>query len=141
MSTNEAQPDQWSSHPPNPVPTEDAADKLLETPLVRQQRPHLPSQQAGRLAMYDELTAVLAHEINNPVYAARLALELLGQDLESAGSESTYLQIATDGLRRVSAIIERLRLAIRDETFPAPAASLDGLIAEVQRGHELEVNQ
>jgi two-component system NtrC family sensor kinase len=94
-------------------------------------------QQAGRLAMYEELTAALAHEINNPVYAARLALELLGQDLDSTGAESVYLAIATDGLRRVSAIIERLRLAIQNETQPAPDASLDGLIAEAQRGHTL----
>jgi two-component system NtrC family sensor kinase len=125
-TTHSQQHDPWNMRPP-PSDADAQEDTVADS----------ERQQAGRLAMYEELTAALAHEINNPVYAARLALELLGQDLDSAGAESVYLAIATDGLRRVSAIIERLRLAIQNETLPAPDSSLDGLIAEAQRGHTL----
>jgi signal transduction histidine kinase len=128
-TANPQQHNTWNRRPP---PTDADSHERDVTDSER--------QQAGRLAMYEELTAALAHEINNPVYAARLALELLGQDLDSAGAEAVYLAIATDGLRRVSAIIERLRLAIQNETLPAPDASLDGLIAEAQRGHTLAVS-
>lgn len=85
---------------------------------------------AGRMAMYHDLAAALAHEINNPVYAARLALALLGQDLRTEGHDLSYLVIAEEELRRVAAILDRLRQSAQEAEGIEPT-TLDGLIDEV----------
>lgn len=85
---------------------------------------------AGRLTMYHDLASALAHEINNPVYAARLALALLGQDLRMEGHDLAYLLIAEEELRRVAAIIDRLRQSAQ-EAEGLCSTSLDGLIDEI----------
>jgi two-component system, NtrC family, sensor kinase len=65
--------------------------------------------QAARLAAVGQLAASIAHEINNPLYAARNCLHLLEEDLPSELRESQYLGIARDQLSRIAGIIERMR--------------------------------
>jgi two-component system NtrC family sensor kinase len=65
--------------------------------------------QAARLAAVGQLAASIAHEINNPLYAARNCLYLLGEDLPPDLKESEYLTIARDQLSRIAGIIERMR--------------------------------
>jgi len=65
--------------------------------------------QAARLAAVGQLAASIAHEINNPLYAARNCLYLLSEDLPPDLKESEYLTIARDQLSRIAGIIERMR--------------------------------
>jgi two-component system NtrC family sensor kinase len=65
--------------------------------------------QAARLAAVGQLAASIAHEINNPLYAARNCLHLLEEDLPPELQESPYLGIARDQLSRIAGIIERMR--------------------------------
>jgi two-component system NtrC family sensor kinase len=65
--------------------------------------------QAARLAAVGQLAASIAHEINNPLYAARNCLYLLSEDLPPDLKESEYLMIARDQLSRIAGIIERMR--------------------------------
>jgi two-component system NtrC family sensor kinase len=65
--------------------------------------------QAARLAAVGQLAASIAHEINNPLYAARNCLHLLEEDLPAELRESQYLSIAREQLTRIAGIIERMR--------------------------------
>ncbi len=65
--------------------------------------------QAARLAAVGQLSASIAHEINNPLYAARNCLYLLEEDLPADQRESPYLGMARDQLTRIAGIIERMR--------------------------------
>ncbi|MFN8481609.1 MAG: ATP-binding protein [Anaerolineae bacterium] len=65
--------------------------------------------QAARLAAVGQLSASIAHEINNPLYAARNCLYLLEEDLPPDQQSSPYLAMARDQLTRIAGIIERMR--------------------------------
>jgi two-component system NtrC family sensor kinase len=65
--------------------------------------------QAARLAAVGQLAASIAHEINNPLYAARNSLYLLAEDLPPERQSSPYLTMASDQLTRIARIIERMR--------------------------------
>jgi two-component system NtrC family sensor kinase len=84
--------------------------------------------QAARLAAVGQLAASIAHEINNPLYAARNCLYLLQEDLSADQRDSTYLTIAGEQLGRIAGIIERMRdfyRPIRGELAPH---DLNGLL-------------
>lgn len=66
--------------------------------------------QTEKLALTGQLAASLAHEINNPLQTVigclGLADESLGDDNEAVG---TYLQMASEELKRAASIVGRLR--------------------------------
>lgn len=65
--------------------------------------------QAARLAAVGQLAAAIAHEINNPLYAARNCLYLVEEDLPPELRDAPYLAMARDQLARIAGIIERMR--------------------------------
>jgi two-component system NtrC family sensor kinase len=83
--------------------------------------------QTARLAAVGQLAAAIAHEINNPLYAARNCLYLLEQDLPAAAAQSPYLSLAREQLARIARIIERMRdfyRPARDELAPTDVNAL-----------------
>ena len=65
--------------------------------------------QAARLAAVGELAASIAHEINNPLYAARNCLYLLEDEPPENVRASDYLRLAREQLARIAGIIQRMR--------------------------------
>jgi two-component system NtrC family sensor kinase len=84
--------------------------------------------QAARLAAVGQLAAAIAHEINNPLYAARNCLHLLEEDLPAELRESPYLGIARDQLGRIAGIIERMRDFYRPTRGELAPADLNRLL-------------
>jgi two-component system NtrC family sensor kinase len=84
--------------------------------------------QAARLAAVGQLAASIAHEINNPLYAARNCLYLLEDDLPAELRESEYLTIARDQLARIAGIIERMRDFYRPARGDLAPANLNELL-------------
>jgi two-component system, NtrC family, sensor kinase len=65
--------------------------------------------QSAKLAAVGELAASVAHEINNPLYAARNSLYLVEQDLPPDAPQRQFLEIAQGELGRIARIITRMR--------------------------------
>lgn len=65
--------------------------------------------QSAKLAAVGELAASVAHEINNPLYAARNSLYLVEQELPEKADTRQFLSIAQAELARIARIITRMR--------------------------------
>ncbi len=86
--------------------------------------------QAARLAAVGQLAASIAHEINNPLYAARNCLYLLEDDLPPNLKESSYLTLARDQLDRIAGIIGRMRNFYRPPRGEMAPHNLNYLLEE-----------
>lgn len=86
--------------------------------------------QAARLAAVGELAAAIAHEINNPLYAARNCLYLLENELADLRHNSEYLGIAREQLTRIAGIIQRMRDFYRPARGDLAPANLNQLIED-----------
>jgi two-component system NtrC family sensor kinase len=93
---------------------------LLQRDLAQTQSMHAETQarldtaqaqllQSAKLAAVGELAASVAHEINNPLYAARNSLYLVEQDLPPSAPQRQFLEIAQGELGRIARIITRMR--------------------------------
>jgi len=94
--------------------------RLLQRNLTQTQSLHAETQarldtaqaqllQSAKLAAVGELAASVAHEINNPLYAARNSLYLVEQDLPPDAPQRQFLEIAQGELGRIARIITRMR--------------------------------
>jgi PAS domain S-box-containing protein len=86
--------------------------------------------QAARLAAVGQLAASIAHEINNPLYAARNSLYLLEDDLPPDLRDSSYLAIARDQMARIARIIERMRDFYRPDRGEMSPYDINRLLEE-----------
>ncbi len=86
--------------------------------------------QAARLAAVGQLAAAVAHEINNPLYAARNGLLLLAEDLPDDLRDSPYLTMASEQLARIARIIERMRDFYRPDRGELAEHDLNQLLEE-----------
>jgi two-component system, LuxR family, sensor kinase FixL len=86
--------------------------------------------QAARLAAVGQLAASVAHEINNPLYAARNALYLIEDELPEELRKSPFLGIARDELARIASIIEHMRDFYRPTRSELALHDLNHLLEE-----------
>lgn len=94
----------------------DGADMLARVVAVERSLAH-----ADKLAAIGELTARVAHELRNPVTAARSLAQQLVRDAGGAGTDQELVELILASLDRVERhVAELLRFARRDELKPAP---------------------
>jgi two-component system, NtrC family, sensor kinase len=117
--------------------------RLLQRNLTKSQSLHAETQarldtaqaqllQSAKLAAVGELAASVAHEINNPLYAARNSLYLIEQDLPPDAPQRQFLDIAQGELGRIARIITRMRDFYRPTRAELePTAINDVLMATV----------
>ncbi|MFV9505671.1 MAG: sensor histidine kinase [Oscillochloridaceae bacterium umkhey_bin13] len=86
--------------------------------------------QSAKLAAVGELSASVAHEINNPLYAARNSLYLVEQDLAPEAPQRTFLAIAQQELGRIARIITRMRDFYRPTRAELAATSINAILRE-----------
>jgi two-component system NtrC family sensor kinase len=86
--------------------------------------------QAARLAAVGQLAAAIAHEINNPLYAARNCLFLLAEESPERVRASEYLSIAREQLTRIAGIIERMRDFYRPARGDLAPARINELVQD-----------
>jgi two-component system NtrC family sensor kinase len=86
--------------------------------------------QSAKLAAVGELAASVAHEINNPLYAARNSLYLVEQDLPPEAPQRPFLQIAQNELGRIAKIVTRMRDFYRPAHDELEPTQVNALLAE-----------
>ncbi|NTW97806.1 MAG: GAF domain-containing protein, partial [Oscillochloris sp.] len=86
--------------------------------------------QSAKLAAVGELSASVAHEINNPLYAARNSLYLVEQDLAAEAPQRAFLTIAQQELGRIARIITRMRDFYRPAKAELAATNINSLLRE-----------
>ncbi|HMQ34297.1 MAG TPA: ATP-binding protein [Chloroflexaceae bacterium] len=86
--------------------------------------------QSAKLAAVGELSASVAHEINNPLYAARNSLYLVEQDLPPDAPQRAFLGIAQQELGRIAKIITRMRDFYRPTRAELAATNLNTILRE-----------
>lgn len=86
--------------------------------------------QSAKLAAVGELAASVAHEINNPLYAARNSLYLVEQDLPPDAPQRTFLTIAQQELGRIARIITRMRDFYRPSRGELSSTNINALLRE-----------
>ena len=84
--------------------------------------------QSAKLAAVGELAASVAHEINNPLYAARNSLFLVEQDLPEDSPQRPFLDIAQNELGRIARIITRMRDFYRPTRAEMEATDLNEIL-------------
>lgn len=86
--------------------------------------------QSAKLAAVGELSASVAHEINNPLYAARNSLYLIEQDLPPDAPQRAYLAIAQQELGRIARIITRMRDFYRPSRSELASTNINSILRE-----------
>lgn len=86
--------------------------------------------QSAKLAAVGELSASVAHEINNPLYAARNSLYLVEQDLPPDAPQRAFLEIAQTELGRIARIITRMRDFYRPSRAELLSTDVNNLLNE-----------
>lgn len=86
--------------------------------------------QSAKLAAVGELSASVAHEINNPLYAARNSLYLVEQDLPPDAPQRAFLTIAQQELGRIARIITRMRDFYRPSKSELASTSINSILRE-----------
>jgi signal transduction histidine kinase len=106
---------------------------------VMQEKEALRSEKQASL---DELTATFAHEIRNPIAAAKSLVQQMGEDPVSAENVE-YARVALDELARVERSVSHLLKYAKEEDYHFANVNLAGVIdgALTQMRAKLEANK
>ena len=86
--------------------------------------------QSAKLAAVGELAASVAHEINNPLYAARNSLYLIDQEIPPEASYRPLMDIAQGELSRIARIVTRMSDFYRPTRAELQPTDLNTLITD-----------
>lgn len=103
----------------------------LQELMEAQQRAEAQLIQSERMATAGRLTAVIAHEINNPLQALRNCLDLAARPGLRNEQINTYLRIANDELERLTTTAKRMLDFYRPVARDRQTTDLNGLILRV----------
>ena len=114
---------------------------------LMQEREHLHHEviQNERLATMGRLTAVLSHEINNPMQAIQgalmLAKEMLDESLHQHEDLTEYIGLCLKEAERVVELVGRMRQIYRPRTETPKALQLNTLLQDVSRTAQKAMTQ
>lgn len=125
-----------------------SAQKEQERALA-DQREHLA--RAGRLSTMGEMTASIAHEINQPLTAIAMYAQACLKMLDRAPLDRAKLAMALDKLNtqslRAGSVIERIQRFVRNESGERELVRMDDLLGELQhlaagdaRSHGIDIS-
>jgi two-component system sporulation sensor kinase C len=87
-----------------------------------------------KLASLGEVSASIAHEINNPLAGIKNAIWLVRQDTNTTESSIELLRCVDDELNRITKLLQQINQLCRPSTCPPKAIDLKNLIHNVIRG-------
>lgn len=106
--------------------------RFFEQELRETQAPLRPDLGNDHSVVMQELAASIAHEIRNPITAAKSLVQQMGED---PGSEENveFAQVAIDELDRVERSVSHLLRFARDEDVVVIDLQLEDLLASVEK--------
>lgn len=109
----------------------DLRRRLLEQEIERRVRAGVREQRRSwegqRARSVQQLSASLAHEIRNPITAARSLVQQMGED-PASGEQVEYARVALEELERVERSISHLLRFAREEDLRLEETRLDGAV-------------
>src|SRR5262249_36691675 len=110
-------------------------DHFFDPALERELRCARATMQTQKQASLDELSSTIAHEIRNPVAAAKSLVQQMGEDPTSVENVE-YAKVALDELDRVERRISHLLKYAKEEDYHYDLVNLatvvDGALTQVR---------
>ncbi len=98
-------------------------ERYFEPAVEREVRREKVVMQTEKLASIDELSSTIAHEIRNPIAAAKSLVQQMGED-PTSGENVEYAKVALEELDRVERRISHLLKYAKEEDYNFAHASL-----------------
>src|SRR5262245_8965415 len=92
-------------------------ERLVEPVVEREVRRERVVQQTEKQASIDELSSTIAHEIRNPIAAAKSLVQQMGEDPHSVENVE-YARVALEELDRVEHRVSHLLKFAKEEDYP-----------------------
>ncbi|MEO8603850.1 MAG: ATP-binding protein [bacterium] len=102
-------------------------ERYLEPAVEREVRRERVAMQSEKQASIDDLSATLAHEIRNPIAAAKSLVQQMGEDPTSVENVE-YAKVAMDELDRVEKQISHLLRFAKEEDYQFEHVNLAAIV-------------
>jgi len=102
-------------------------ERYFEPAVQREVRREKTAIQAEKQASIDELSATIAHEIRNPIAAAKSLVQQMGEDPQSVENVE-YAKVALDELDRVERRISHLLRFAKEEDYTFAPVNLANVV-------------
>ncbi len=94
-----------------------------------------------KLASLGQVSASIAHEINNPLAGIKNAVWLVRQDPQTTESSKELLKCVDDELNRIAKLLQQINQLCRPSTSSPKAIDILSLIQDVMRGVDATIRQ
>jgi len=102
-------------------------ERFFDPALERELRRERAAMQTEKQASIDELSSTIAHEIRNPIAAAKSLVQQMGEDPRSVENVQ-YAQVALEELDRVERRISHLLKYAKEEDYAMELVNLAGVV-------------